>query len=72
MLRAVISVTSNLAEGFSRRGLKEKIQFYSMSLASLTELQNQIIIAKDVGYIKKFQFENLWDQTIIVHKLVTG
>jgi four helix bundle protein len=47
--RAAISITNNLAEGFSRRGSKEKIQFYSMALGSLTEVQNQIIVAKDVA-----------------------
>lgn len=49
--RASISVSSNLAEGFSRRSYKEKIQFYSMALGSTTEVQNQLLIAKDVDYI---------------------
>jgi four helix bundle protein len=32
--RAAVSITSNIAEGFSRKSLKEKIQFYSMAKAS--------------------------------------
>ena len=47
--RAIVSFTSNLAEGFSRSSYKEKAQFYSIALGSLTEVQNQILIAKDVG-----------------------
>jgi four helix bundle protein len=43
MRRAVISITSNVAEGFARKSDKEKIKFYYASLGSLTELQNQTI-----------------------------
>lgn len=53
VLRAAISITSNISEGFSRRGRKEKIQFYSVSLGSFTGLQNQIILARDLNYLEK-------------------
>lgn len=72
VLRAAISVTSNIAEGFGRYSPKEKIQFYYTGQASLVELQNQLIIAKDVGYISKNSFDSLLQQTEIVHKLITG
>lgn len=72
MRRAAVSISSNIAEGFSRRGLKEKIQFYAMSLGSLTELQNQFYIAKDIGYIDLEKFNTFYNQSIIVHKLVNG
>ncbi|MEK7550257.1 MAG: four helix bundle protein [Patescibacteria group bacterium] len=72
ILRAVVSITSNIAEGFGRQGLKEKIQFYYMAQASLSEVQNQLIISKDVGYLSIIEFNNIWDQTIIVHKMLTG
>jgi four helix bundle protein len=70
--RAVISITSNIAEGFSRQGSKEKIQFYYMSLGSLTELQNQLLIAKDLGYISNETFQTITSQTITVSKLING
>lgn len=72
MRRCSVSITSNIAEGFSRNYLKEKIQFYYMSLGSLTELQNQLLIAKDVGYINKIDFEKISQQTITSHKLING
>ncbi len=72
LIRAVVSITSNIAEGFGRQGIKEKIQFYYLAQSSLTEVQNQLIIARDVGYINGNLFNELWDQTIIVHKLLTG
>lgn len=72
MRRCVVSITSNIAESFSRQNLKEKIQFYYISLGSITELQNQLIIAKDVNYINKEDFNNLTEQTIKVSKLING
>lgn len=72
MRRAAVSVTSNIAEGFSRKGNKEKVQFYYMALGSLTELQNQILIAKDLGYIKKLEFDEIAAQTILIKKLTSG
>ncbi len=70
--RAVVSITSNIAEGFSRRSNKEKIQFYHNTLGSLTEVQNQLLIAKDIKYINKDQFQNIANQSVKVHKLVNG
>ena len=72
MLRSAISITSNIAEGFTRLGKKEKRQFYYTSKASLTELQNQLIIARDVGYVNMSEFEQMAKQTILVHKLLNG
>jgi four helix bundle protein len=72
MRRAATSITSNTAEGFSRRGPSEKARFYSMALGSLTELQNQILIAKDVGYMELADFDVLNSQTVLVHKLLNG
>jgi len=72
MKRAAVSVTSNIAEGFSRQFYLEKTQFYSMAQGSLTELQNQLLIAKDVGYLNKESFEKLAKLSIMVHKLING
>ncbi|MBU1032159.1 four helix bundle protein [Patescibacteria group bacterium] len=72
MRRCAISITSNIAEGFSRKSYKEKIQFYSMALGSTTELQNQVLVAKDVGYITKEKFDSLAFLTVEVHKLING
>lgn len=70
--RAAVSITSNIAEGFSRISFKEKLQFYSMALGSLTELQNQLLIARDINYLSKEDFERLAGQTITVSKITNG
>ena len=59
MRRAAVSITSYIAEGFSRNSYKEKIQFYSISLGSVTEIQNQLIISRDVKYITNEEFQSL-------------
>ncbi len=70
--RAVVSITSNIAEGFSRRSYKEKIQFYYLSQGSNTEVQNQIIIAKDLEHISDKEYQKIVNQIIRVHKLING
>lgn len=70
--RAAVSITSNLAEGFSRKSYSEKLQFYSMSLGSLTEVQNQLLISRDIEYILRADFEKIAEQTVIVSKLMNG
>jgi four helix bundle protein len=70
--RAGVSVTSNLAEGFSRQSYKEKVQFYAIALGSVTEIQNQLLIARDVEYLNDDQFKKIANQSVVVHKLING
>lgn len=72
MRRCGVSISSNIAEGFSRQSKKEKIQFYFTAKGSLTELQNQLLIARDINYITKEQFNTIAQQTVRVSKLITG
>ena len=70
--RSAVSITSNIAEGFSRKSYKEKTQFYSMALGSVTELQNQLLIARDIGYLSNNIFNDIAQQSVTVHKLLNG
>jgi len=70
--RAVISFTSNIAEGFSRGSYKDKAYFYSIALGSLTEIQNQLLISRDLGYISRKEFKNLAEKTVIINKITNG
>ncbi|MBI2639520.1 MAG: four helix bundle protein [Candidatus Sungbacteria bacterium] len=72
MRRCAVSITSNIAEGFSRQSYREKAQFYSTSQGSVTELQNQLLIAKDVGYMNQGVFHNIANQSVKVHKIING
>lgn len=70
--RAAVSITSNIAEGFSRHSSNEKVHFYSMARGSSTELQNQLILGKDLTYIPQEEFDEVFEQSVIVNKLVNG
>lgn len=72
MRRSAVSVTSNLAEGFSRDSYADKAHFYVIAHGSLTELENQIIIAKDVGYIQESEFHALAIQLLLVYRIIAG
>ncbi len=72
MRRSAVSITSNIAEGFSRSGKKEKSQFYAIAKGSLTELQNQLLLARDVKYISSKLFTELAEQSAEVGKLISG
>lgn len=72
MRRAAVSVTSNIAEGFSRQFYKEKVQFYCIAQSSNTELQNQLLLARGVGYLKEKEFQQIAVQSVNVHKLLNG
>ncbi|MDO8553114.1 MAG: four helix bundle protein [bacterium] len=70
--RAVVSITSNIAEGFGRSTRKDKVNFYMMARTSLTELRNQIIIARDLMYIDTKTDEQFCVSAESVAKLISG
>jgi four helix bundle protein len=70
--RAAISVSSNIAEGFGRATGKDKHHFYTMAKTSLAELQNQLLAARDLGFITKESFDELYLQCDRVGGLIKG
>jgi four helix bundle protein len=50
--RAAVSVPSNIAEGQSRRNSREFRQFLYQALGSLAELDTQLVVAKQLGYLQ--------------------
>lgn len=70
--RAVVSITANIAEGFSRSTIKDKAYFYSIALGSLTEVQNHLLIARDLNYISKDQYEELHVGLLEMMRMTNG
>lgn len=55
--RAVVSISSNIAEGYVKHSPKEQIRFTEIAYGSLMEVLNQTIIAKEIGFIQE---EDYW------------
>ena len=51
--RAVVSVSSNLAEGSAKQSLKDQARFTEMAFGSLMEILNQIILSVKLNFIKE-------------------
>ncbi len=59
--RAAVSICSNIAEGFERRGNKEFINFLWIAKGSAAEVCSQLYHARDLGYITEEKFKNMYD-----------
>ncbi len=70
--RATVSVASNIAEGFSRQGLKEKVQFYHMAKGSLSEVECQLLIAYGVKYLTEHDLADLQSKLLSANKLLSA
>jgi four helix bundle protein len=70
--RAVISIMSNIAEGFERGGDQEFLHFLAMAKASCGEARSQLYIALDRGYLKEMRFNGLADQAQGISRMIAG
>ena len=52
MRRAAVSIPSNIAEGYGRLYDKETAKFLSNAIGSASELETQLIISKNLGYMQ--------------------
>ncbi|MGE5312797.1 MAG: four helix bundle protein [Acidobacteriota bacterium] len=72
MRRAAYSVSANIAEGFGRFGLKEKIQFYRIASGSLTELKSFCYLSSKLGYISSEDLPSILEDIETTHKLTNA
>ena len=70
--RAVISVPSNIAEGHSRQHTKEFIQFLYVALGSAAELETQLAIAQELGYLAFDDYNGIIDNIKEIQKMLNG
>ena len=59
MRRAAISIPSNIAEGYGRSSDAELVHFLYIALGSSNEIDTQLLIAFNIGYLNGEDYESL-------------
>ena len=70
--RAIVSVMSNIAEGFERGGRGEFHQFLVMAKGSCAEVRSQLYIAFDAGYLNNEEFKQLHARALELSRIIGG
>ena len=70
--RSAISIPSNIAEGYGRKGNRDYLRFLNMSLSSLFELQTQLEIAKNLTFLTEDCFGKIYEDTREVERMLTS
>ncbi len=72
MRRAAVSIPSNIAEGQGRGSTNEFIHFLGTAKGSLFELQTQVHLAKELGYLNQVQSKLLLESTHEIARILNG
>jgi four helix bundle protein len=72
MRRASVSISSNIAEGAARFSQKEFLQFLNIAGGSLSELDTQVEIARQLGYLGINELPEVESKIFTVSKLLSG
>ena len=70
--RASVSVPSNLAEGHARFGAGEFSRFISIAMGSIAEIETQVLLSQDLGYLKQTTTEELLAELETIGKMLRG
>ena len=70
--RAAVSVMNNVAEGFERGSNKDFVKFLFIARASVGEVRSILYLALDQNYIEKEEFQNIYDISIEVSRIIWG
>lgn len=72
ILRAGISISNNIAEGFERGTNPDFKRFLYISLASNSEVKSMLYLSLRLKFINQEQFERLYSRSIEISKLLSG
>ena len=70
--RAVVSISSNIAEGSAKPSDNDFAHFLDMSLGSAFEVESQLIISKNIGYIDAGLFDGLMEDLKEIERQING
>lgn len=70
--RCAVSIPSNIAEGYGRNSTSDYIRFLHIATGSLYELQTQLEIAFNLEYLKKTDFDKLYESSREIERMLTN
>lgn len=70
--RSAVSIPSNLAEGAARNSKKEWSYFLYIALGSASELETQLLIAMNLGFISPEKNDTLQTELATISKMIYG
>jgi four helix bundle protein len=72
MRRAAVSIPSNIAEGFNRNSVKEFQRFLNIALGSCAELETQLEISGDLGYLDEISKKSIVERINEISRMTKG
>jgi four helix bundle protein len=70
--RAAVSIPSNIAEGQARYSQREFLRFISNARGSLAEVETQLLLSMELGYVPESEMQKLNRRTAEVGRLLNG
>ena len=70
--RAVVSISSNIAEGSARPSDMDFVHFLDIALGSAYEVETQLLIAKNVGYIQDDNYSTMMKDLLAIEKQLSA
>jgi len=72
MRRAAVSIPSNIAEGHQKLSRKEYQYFLGNARASLAEIETQVLIAKDLDYLREIEMNPILNLSAELGRVLNG
>lgn len=70
--RACVSITSNIAEGYGQGSMKNRLRFLYMARGSLYEVETQLIVACDLGFLSEEDIQRAMKIQAKIGKMLSG
>ena len=72
MRRCAVSIPSNIAEGYGRRSTDDYLRFLHIAMSSLYEVQTQVEIASNLGYLSKSSFAEVYESSGEIERMLSS
>jgi len=70
--RAGVSIPANIAEGAARQSDKEFCQFLSIAQGSASELETELLIARNLGYLSPAEYDRVYEEINVIARMLVG